>query len=87
MRKRDLTPRRGWTKDLTPRRKDAKERKKDSSVGATVPLGQAPKSASERLAELLANPVVKLSRHWSWHGWRLRFTVGIYRKLRAKVLV
>jgi len=72
-------------KDLTPRRKDANEGRKNSLVAATVPLGQTTKFASERLAELLANPVVQFSRHWSWHGWRLRFMVGLYRKLRASV--
>jgi hypothetical protein len=37
---------------------------------------QPPKPVSERIAELSVNPVVKLRRHWSSPGWRLRFPVG-----------
>ena len=58
-------------------RQDAKEGRKDSSVAATVPLGQAPKSASERFAELSANPVVKLNRHWFWLGVRSFFLLSV----------
>jgi hypothetical protein len=53
------------------------------SVAATVPESQSAKPASERLAEQSVDLVVKLSRHWSWCGWRLRFVVGLCAKLRV----